>query len=40
MLTGLTAVAYATLYELKTVLVDGAETAISDARPLLYRGEK
>lgn len=36
MLTGLTAVAYAMLYELKTVLVDGAETAISDARPLLY----
>jgi hypothetical protein len=34
--TGLKAVAYATLYELKTVLVDGAETAISDARPLLY----
>lgn len=36
MFTGLKAVAYATLYELKTVLVDGAETAISDARPLLY----
>ena len=36
MLTGLTAVAYATLYELKAVLVDGVDTAIGDARPLLY----
>lgn len=36
MLTGITAVAYAELYKRKSVLVDGAETPLEEARVLLY----